>query len=440
MDTQSLSTSFLDAVVAGQKQGRSVGICSICSAHPLVLEAAFAHAGQLGSPLLIESTCNQVNQFGGYTGMTPADFVVFVHDLADKARFPRNRLILGGDHLGPNVWQSEPAAKALEKSAVLVKSYVEAGYVKIHLDASMPCADDALTGPLPVSTIAERAADLAAVAEKTCDSLGASFRPRYVIGTEVPSPGGIQDSHEHLGITPTPPSEVEETIQLTRHAFLRRGLDAAWERVMAVVVQPGVEYGDRTIFDYQPDRAAGLVRFIEQVIGLIYEAHSTDYQTRDALAQLVRDHFAILKVGPALTFAFREAVFGLAMIEEAMLSGTGHVPSSIQQALDQAMLDNPEYWQKYYSGSLYAQAFSRKYSLSDRARYYWPSAPVQEAYQRLLINLSDVEIPMALLSQFMPYQYVRVREGVLENKPVSLIIDRIQQVLSDYAYACSPAD
>jgi D-tagatose-1,6-bisphosphate aldolase subunit GatZ/KbaZ len=42
-----------------------------------------------------------VDQFGGYTGMTPADFRGFVCQLADSLDFPQSQLILGGDHLGP---------------------------------------------------------------------------------------------------------------------------------------------------------------------------------------------------------------------------------------------------------------------------------------------------------------------------------------------------
>jgi tagatose-1,6-bisphosphate aldolase non-catalytic subunit AgaZ/GatZ len=57
---------LLDEIVRSQKRQEARGIASICSAHPWVLKAAMQGDGLL----LIESTCNQVNQFGGYTGMT----------------------------------------------------------------------------------------------------------------------------------------------------------------------------------------------------------------------------------------------------------------------------------------------------------------------------------------------------------------------------------
>ena len=102
-----------------------------------------------------------------------------------------------------------------------------------------------------------------------------------------------------------------------------------------MVVQPGVEYGDDHIFDYDRAAAAELSRFITTQPGLVYEAHSTDYQTPAALRALVEDHFAILKVGPALTFAYREAVFALELIEREWLAGRpGITLSGVRSALD----------------------------------------------------------------------------------------------------------
>lgn len=75
------------------------------------------------------------------------------------------------------------------------------------------------------------------------------------------------------------------------------------------MVQPGVEFDHTNVIDYQPVKATALSQMVENYETLIFEAHSTDYQTPQSLRQLVIDHFAILKVGPALTFALREALF-----------------------------------------------------------------------------------------------------------------------------------
>lgn len=430
----------LDEIVKAQKRGEAKGITSICSAHPWVLKAAM----QKGTPrdseslrvLLIESTCNQVNQFGGYTSMTPKDFVAYVRGIAEENSFPFENVILGGDHLGPNVWQNEPADSAMQKSAVLMKDYVQAGFVKIHLDCSMRLGDDP-QGALDVGVSAKRAAQLAKVAEDTF-SLSQRERgrsegaPRYVIGTEVPVPGG---AHEHEeGVSVTKAKDARQTIEVTREAFYREGLQSAWERVTGVVVQPGVEFGDDFVLEYQPGKAKELSRFIEDQ-SMIYEAHSTDYQTRDALRNLVRDHFAILKVGPGLTFAFREAVFALAMMENELFPADER--SNIISVLDDVMIHHPEHWKKYYRGNESEQAFKRKYSLSDRVRYYWPNPQIQSALEKLLHHLEQKPTPFSLLNQFTPLQYKRIRRGEIENAPKSILLGYVQEVLSEYQAAQS---
>jgi D-tagatose-1,6-bisphosphate aldolase subunit GatZ/KbaZ len=422
----------LDRIVAAQKAGAARGIPSVCSAHPFVLEAALRHSLALVAPVLIEATCNQVNQYGGYTGMTPLDFVRFVREIADRLGFPPGSLILGGDHLGPLVWSHEPAASAMDKARELVRAYTLAGFAKIHLDCSMPCADDRerVGLPLPVETVARRAAELATVSESACASADLPF-PRYVIGTEVPPPGGAKSGESELAVTD--PADAARTLELTRQAFIDQGLKSAWERVVALVVQPGVEFGDASIHEYDRPAAADLARFIKTVPGLVYEAHSTDYQSRSALRFLVEDHFGILKVGPWLTFAFREAVFALAEMEEILIEGE---TSHLRQILEARMLANPANWRKHYDGSPRQQQISRVYSFSDRIRYYWADPQVQAAFGRLLANLGDSPLPLSLLSQYLPRQYDRIRSGVLKNCPRSILLDGVAHVLDDYSFAC----
>ncbi|MEW5871502.1 MAG: class II D-tagatose-bisphosphate aldolase, non-catalytic subunit [Chloroflexota bacterium] len=419
-----------------------LGIVSICSAHPWVLQAAMRQLAGLGTPLLVESTCNQVNQFGGYTGMTPEDFVRFVYNLAGQVGFPQELILLGGDHLGPFVWQDEPAERAMHKSLELVSAYVRAGYVKIHLDASMKLADDP-PGALPVEVSARRAAELAgaseaAWAEKRQAGQPAIAAPRYVIGTEVPVAGGAKAGGEAVSVTSLP--SLIETIEATRQAFCQAGLEAAWERVVAVVVQPGVEYGDDYVLNFQPEAACQLASFIETQPHLVYEAHSTDYQTPQALRALVENHFAILKVGPGLTFAFREAVFALAWMEAEWLGNRAGVQlSHLPEVLDTVMQADPKDWRKYYRGDEQALRFARKYSFSDRSRYYWPYPQVRDALETLFKNLERYPAPLALLSQFMPEQYAHLRAGKLSNQPREWVYDRVSGVLAGYLQATSQA-
>lgn len=427
---------YLRTLVVNQHRGLAHGIPSICSANPWVIEAAFRLHLDTQKPVLIESTSNQVNQYGGYTGMTPADFRTSIEAIAGKVGFSNERILLGGDHLGPTPWQEQPAEQAMDNSRRLVADYVQSGYTKIHLDASIRLGGDEPDQPLDQRMAAKRTAELAAAAEATFRDTERLFgEPVYVIGTEVPLPGGTQEKGEELKVTD--PADLQTTIETTRSEFLALNLEDAWSRVLAVVVQPGVEYGEEDVFDYDRAAARKLSKFIEAYPSLVFEAHSTDYQTPRSLKELVEDHFSILKVGPALTFAFREAIFAMAMIEEELLAGQGTALSNVRQVLDEEMVQNPEYWEKYYDGNEDQLRLARKYSLSDRSRYYWPAGRVQDALVELLDNLNSVELPQTLLSQFFPVQFEKVRKGKLSISPIPLILDRIQVVLEKYDQACN---
>ena len=413
-----------------------VGVYSVCSANSWVLEAAMRQALDDDSPICIESTSNQVNQFGGYTGLTPEQFKAYLGSIAQRTGFPTDRILLGSDHLGPYPWRNEAAAAALDKACELVKACVLAGYSKIHLDASMACAHDAPNQALPDEIVAARAATLCQVAEQTLTKLAdGSPAPVYIIGTEVPIPGGEQEPGMPPAVTRV--EDARRTLESFRLAFLKLGLDKAWERVVGLVVQPGVEFGDASVFEYDRRKAESLSKCLPASPKLVYEAHSTDYQPAHALREMVEDHFAILKVGPWLTFAFREAVFALSEIEREWLGKRRGVSiSNVPEALERAMLNHPEHWRPYYHGEELELSFARRYSYSDRCRYYWSDPSVQQELNRLIANLSDSPAPLTLLSQYCPEEYDAIRAGGINSDPVSIIYHRIRKVVRIYAAAC----
>jgi D-tagatose-1,6-bisphosphate aldolase subunit GatZ/KbaZ len=423
-------TDALDDILDRHRGGQAVGVTSVCSASPLVIRAACEQAVADEAAVLVEATSNQVDQFGGYTGMVPAAFRDLVHDLADRAGLPRHRVVLGGDHLGPNVWRALPAEQAMSRADDLVRAYVEAGYTKIHLDCSMACTDDAL--PLTDEVVAGRAARLARVAEDAATRAFGRSALRFVVGTEVPVPGG---AHEEIdALTPTSPDAARATVEAHRAAFGAAGVDAAWDRVVALVVQPGVEFDAVRVVDYDRDRARALSRAVED-LPLVYEAHSTDYQTTENLTALVEDHWAILKVGPGLTFALREALFALAAIEAETVPADerSHLPAVV----DDVMVRQPGWWHGYYEGDEADQRLARRYSYSDRLRYYWPDPEISAAVERLTRNLRARPIPLPVLSAFLPAQYARVRAGALDTDPLALARDHVRDVLRAYSTACT---
>lgn len=416
-------TNPITQLMERRRGGEIVGIPSICSSHPVVIEATLRRCRIAGAPALIEATCNQVNQEGGYTGMTPRDFAALVGTIAKGAGFDTRKLVLGGDHLGPNPWRKLCADVAMSKSEAMVAAFVAAGFDKIHLDPSMGCAgepealDDELT--------ARRAVQLARIAEATARNEGLP-PPHYVIGTEVPPPGGARHALDH--IEPTTPERARATLAIFQRAFEAAGLGEAFARVIALVVQPGVEFGHETVIEYAPDRAKALSRSLDDK-GLIFEAHSTDYQPPVRLAELVRDRFCILKVGPALTFAMREALYGLDLIASELVPD--YAPRALATAMEKQMLAEPRWWEPYYPGDAARQHVWRHYSYSDRIRYYWPYPEADAAVRRLIGALAGVQIPAPLLRQFLPkIDSATTRTGH------GLTLASIDEVLRQYAGAC----
>jgi D-tagatose-1,6-bisphosphate aldolase subunit GatZ/KbaZ len=426
--------NHLQEVVRRNRQSDAVGSYAVCSANPWVLDAALQQALEDSSILHVESTSSQVNQEGGYTGQTPRDFAGALRARAQTLGLVAERILLGGDHLGPFPWRDKPSKQALGKACKLVCDCVLAGYSKIHLDTSMACADDGKA--IGEDTVAERASVLCEAAELAHAELGPSFpQPLYVVGTEVPVPGGETLAGEPPAVTTV--DHIHQTLKTFESAFAARGLTSAWERVIGLVVQPGVEFGSNVVFEYDRSKTLAITACLPNK-PLVYEAHSTDYQSTRALSQMVEDHFAILKVGPGLTFAFREALFALSAIEKEIFGTRKGVQlSQVREELEKAMLKNPRYWRCYYSSHDEQElAMLRAYSYSDRCRYYWPEPAVEQGVQRLLVNLSQQVIPMTLISQFLPAEYEAIRALGLRPDAPAMIHHHIRSVLRSYATAC----
>jgi D-tagatose-bisphosphate aldolase class II non-catalytic subunit len=418
-------TKRMWALIERNRGGSPEVLPSVCSTQPEVLTAALLLARELSSLLLVEATSNQVNQFGGYTGMTPAEFGQQLTALAGRLGLDPEQLVLGGDHLGPQVWRREAAAAAAAAAAELVRAYVRAGFHKIHLDCSEPCADD--PHPLPAALAAARAAALAAECERVATSRSSLA---YVIGTEVPRPGGALAEEEAL--RPTKPEDAAEVIELHRHAFARTA-PAAWERVAALVVQPGVEFSPTHVEHYDAARAVGLAKALEGHPRMCFEAHSTDYQRPQALAALGAGHFAILKVGPALTDAYRRALYALDAMSEAV-EGRRARPA-LAGVMEQLMLAEPRHWREHYHGTEAECRMLRHHSYADRVRYYWPQRAATEAVTALYRHVDALQPPFYVLRDYFDpgllerAERLRVAAGGLAR---ALVLASIQNVLRPY--------
>ena len=417
-----------------RRQGIKCGIPSYCTANELALEIAIRRAKMLNQPVLIEATANQVNQYGGYTGMLPKDFYKLVLDMAAAIDLPEQMVILAGDHLGPLTWQNLPEAEAMEKSIELVYQYTRAGFTKIHLDTSMKVADDA-EGLLSTEVIARRGATLYKAAIKGYEELKAekpdAIRPVFVIGSEVPIPGGAQEAEDSLAVTSV--AAFKDTVATYKRVWEEEGVGEGMNDVIAVVVQPGVEFGDDQVFLYDHDAATELCAALKEFPEVCFEGHSTDYQSAACLKAMVEDGIAILKVGPALTYGLREALFSMSLMENELVPAEER--SNFIDVLEDTMLANPGNWQKHYHGDEKQLHLARKYSFSDRARYYMGQPEVLEAMNKLFANLNANKIPLNMLHQYMPLTYAKVRDGILPLDAKELAMDGVTNFMLDYEYA-----
>jgi D-tagatose-1,6-bisphosphate aldolase subunit GatZ/KbaZ len=428
-------TTSLRNVIESNRAGIAVALPSVCSSHPDVIAASALLARQYGQPLLIEATSNQVNQFGGYTGMRAPDFIRFVLDICDRAGLARNQIMFGGDHLGPQAWRDQDAGTAMDRACDLVRSFVEAGFTKIHLDCSEGCRGE----PAQISDAvsAERTARLAAVCE--------AHAPRpdevlYVVGTEVPPPGGARTEEGEDGIVPTSPESALATLAEQRRRIEEEVSPQAWSRVIGLDVQPGLEFSGDAVhrFDLKsPDRLSAV---LEGFPGLSFEAHSTDYQDPEVFAELARRHFAILKVGPALTFAYRRAIYALDHI--AGWYGGHRNRKPLPETMERLMLAKPDYWTRHYSGRPDEIHRLRHFGYADRIRYYWNQPEAQSVIGAIISLLERQRFEPPLIEQYFAPDTIAQAETIRRTGmgwPQALIAAQIQQALDPYLQASSSA-
>ena len=398
-------------VVKRNRAGVAAAIPSVCSAHPDVLRASLLLAETLDREIVIEATSNQVNQFGGYTGMTPADFVTFVTDLANETATARERIVFGGDHLGPQAWRAAGAETAMARADHMVADYVEAGFGKIHLDCSEGCAGE--TAQLGDDVTASRSARLARI----CCSINPDVL--FVVGTEVPPPGGARVD-EDGDIPPTSPDAARRTLHEHDGAF-----GDLSEKIGGLVVQPGVEFGPTHVHAMPLDRDPGLILALSEHPNVCLEAHSTDYQKADVFPRLASMGFAFQKVGPALTFAYRKALYALDQVRTEK--------GALQAALEEVMTEDPSYWQGHYSGDEAALFHQRHFGLADRIRYYWPQPKAQKAVQDLL-EVFDGTIKDSELIKVFDAPVLARAEGLKGTQVQRLIDAEIQNALLPYFF------
>ena len=315
----------------------------------------------------------------------------------------------------------------------MIAEYVSAGFRKIHLDCSMSCADD----PPVLSDDGGRSAHggavragggcLADVRRRAAASTWSARKSRCRAAPRKPCTSSPSRRRRQRA----PPSPR------MRRRLPRPALGSAWERVIGLVVQPGVEFDHDRVIDYRPDKARALSDCIRQLPHLVFEAHSTDYQTPRLFG---RPGARSLRHSQGGTGAdLRAARGGLGARSHRAASGAANRTARTCGPLSWAPCGPIR---PTGASTTTARAsgleLQLEYSLSDRIRYYWPVGSVVAALERLRAAFEDGTAPLALISQYLPGAYDAVRAGEIAARVPDLVVHHVRQVLARYSQACDP--
>lgn len=185
---------ILKRIIDIEKQsGIKRTIFAACPNSLAVIRAALKSAKRSNAPIKFAATLNQVDLDGGYTGLTPQEFVRTIRLNATKLNVT-SPVIIAIDHGGPwlkdlhksEKWEYSRTMSAVKKS---FEAAVAAGYDLIHVD---PTVDITTCGKnISIEIVAERTLELISHTE--------NFRrknnfPRiaYEVGTEEVH-GGLAD-------------------------------------------------------------------------------------------------------------------------------------------------------------------------------------------------------------------------------------------------------
>jgi len=426
-----MRTSWLMDIMEANRGGEGKGIYAVESQNSTVQEAYLRQALADGSPALFEICADMLDPHGQGGKMLPDDFIANVRRDAGKTGFPRDRLFFGVNDLSPSLWKGESIESALKKTRAFISDLVSLGFKKLGIHAAIPLKGDPADQPLPQEVIVAREAALYKAAEGAAATLPEEEKPLYVIDAH---PGQVMAEDQENVVRK---EDVEIAVDMFAKTAEAAGLPEMKERLLAVRIFSGVGHDGEKVIPFDSSLLEELGGCVYRTKPVVMEVLQTDFQPQTVLDELAHNHFALMSVGPELTYTMREALFSLAMMEnETMIGKPGVYLSNFIIELDRSMQSAPQHWQKYYTGNGFEQLIARKYSLYDRSRFYWEDKEVRKTKKRLFENLIEYPIPLTVMRQFMPYQYERVAAGELENKPDELVMDAVRRALRRYSRAC----
>lgn len=334
---------------------------SFCTSNFNVIKLLIIFAKHNKLPVLIESTSNQINQYGGYTYLKPKQFLEKIKRIAKNLRY-KEKIIFGADHLGPLPWKDFENNNAIKKSKKLFKDVIKAGYKKIHIDTGMKLKGDDF---LSKQTIFKRCKSIFNTVNRK--SIKNIF---FVFGTEVPTAGG----ENKYDLKNTNISSIKKDI-----AYYKK-----LKKNFSLVIEPGLSFTNQKIYKLKMTSCSQKKKF-SQKNGFTYEAHSCDYQNLSSLKKLVKNNFKFLKVGPELTFNYMNAILKMEKIEKLFFRSN---LSEIKKNFSEEMDINKTFWKNYYLGDKKKIEYLKFNSYLDRSRYYWNKKKVISSLKILEKNIN----------------------------------------------------
>ena len=395
---------------------KSKALPSFCTSNIDVIESILFFCNIKKLPCLIESTSNQVNQHGGYTNKTPKMFVKEISSLRKKIKFDSKRLFLGGDHLGPLPWGKKNKNIAIKNSISLINDYLSENFCKIHVDTSIKCKNDKFINS---EIVFNRTSEIL-----NNDSIKKKIKNRLlVVGTEVPLAGG----GDNKNLIRTSTKQIETEVFNFKKIFQKINLRNIF---FGLVIEPGMKYKHSKIT--KPNFTQfGNKKNISKKNNFFYEAHSTDYQSKKILRQLVKNNFRFLKVGPELTYNYARSLFFMENIEKKKIKLKN---SNIKKTIFFSMLKNKKYWNGYYIKKKPELFLNSKL---DRMRYYFDTKEVKNSVGilRRNINLLDKKNIVCFMNPSTKKDFLNFSKRKLSNFNIIKLIF-ISKTLKKYFSSC----
>lgn len=358
-----------------KETGVSRTIFAACPNSSAVIKASLRSAKRCNAPIKFAATLNQVDLDGGYTGLTPSQFVKTIRQEAAAIHFT-GPVIVAIDHGGPwlkdlqtrEKWSYEDSMLAVKKS---FEAAVAAGYDLIHVD---PTIDITLPKGeiISIDTVAARTIELIVHTERFRRS-GNYPRIAYEVGTEEVH-GGLADMET-----------FNRFLYLLKKGLVENDLRDVWP--CFVVGKVGTDL-HTTTFD------AWVARQLTEVAsgyGSLIKGHYSDNVSNPEDYPL--SGMGAANVGPEFTEQEYDGLMELCDLEQELFQ-ENKIPrlSELKSALWKAVIDSQR-WKKWLQEGESTEDFYKntperqEWLIKTGCRYIWENPAVLASRNRLYRNL-----------------------------------------------------